>query len=152
MSVLFGPLRLTAPIGLIGSLAYGATLLSHSAAGWLVVGRVRKWPIVLAFLASYFALFAAATFVVGPPEVAEIFVGADLLAVVYFASFILTDPPTSPARAPAQVASGAVVAGASVAVFLWTGAAHFLLSGVLVGNLAEAIRRVWVSRIRRRRA
>ena len=37
--------------------------------------------------------------------------------------------------------AGVIVAVASYAIFEWTGAAHFLLSGVLAGNVWEAWRR-----------
>jgi Na+-translocating ferredoxin:NAD+ oxidoreductase RnfD subunit len=133
---------------------WGALASIHPASAWpLLVGtggitvrRVRRWPLAVAFLAVYFALFAVATFVVDPAEVAEAFVPPDLYAAVFFACFMLTDPPTSPAREPAQIVHGALVACASVGIFLAAGAADYLVIGVLVGNLVEAFRR-W--RVRR---
>jgi hypothetical protein len=65
---------------------------------------------------------------------------------LYFAFFILTDPPTSPVKYRDQVICGAIVAVVSYAVFEWVGAAYYLLAGVLAGNLWEAWRRHGVHR------
>lgn len=125
--------------------------------GLYVTHRVNKLPLVLAFAATYFSIFAAATFVMDARDVAEVFVAPDLLAVVFFACFILTDPPTSPTRLLAQIACGVLVAVVSAAIFIGAGAAHYLLGGALAGNLFEAARR-WRMRgtveaqARRRRA
>jgi len=122
-------------------LALGAVFVT----GVFVADRVNKVPLVLAFLGSYYLLFTMSAYVGDPARVAEIYRTPDLHAALFFAFFILTDPPTSPARYPHQVACGAIVALASFAVFEVAGAAHFLLSGLLVGNLWEAWRR-WNAR------
>ena len=132
--------------GALTAIVPGAAWPLLLGSGLYVTARVNKLPLVLSFLSAYFALFAAATFVTVPGDVAEVFVVPDLLAVVYFACFILTDPPTSPTRYTAQVACGVLVAGVSVSVFLRSGAAHYLLAGVLAGNLFEAARR-WQRRL-----
>ena len=117
----------------------GVTLLFAS--GLFITDRVNKMPLVLTFLASYFLLFTVTAFLGDPRKVAEIFIAPDLHAVLYFAFFILTDPPTSPVKYPDQLVCGALVAAASYAVFVGIGAVHFLLAGVLVGNVFEAWRR-----------
>jgi hypothetical protein len=48
-------------------------------------------PLVLSFLATYFALFTTTAFVGDPLSVAEIFRSPDFEAVLYFAFLILTD-------------------------------------------------------------
>jgi hypothetical protein len=73
--------------------------------------------------------------------VAEIFRTPDLQMALYFAFFILTDPPTSPVKNRDQVICGVIVAFVSYGVFEWVGAAYYLLAGVLAGNLWEAWRR-----------
>jgi Na+-translocating ferredoxin:NAD+ oxidoreductase RnfD subunit len=78
----------------------------------------------------------------------EIFRTPDLQMVLFFALFILTDPPTSPTKYPHQIVCGVLVAVVSYAVFEWTGAAYYLLAGVLVGNGWEAWRRTTSSRAR----
>jgi Na+-translocating ferredoxin:NAD+ oxidoreductase RnfD subunit len=67
--------------------------------------------------------------------------GHPLQAALFFAFFILTDPPTSPVKYVDQLVCGAIVAAASFATFELVGAACYLLAGVLVGNVWEAWRR-----------
>jgi Na+-translocating ferredoxin:NAD+ oxidoreductase RnfD subunit len=110
--------------------------------GIFIAHRVKKLALVVAFLGCYFALFTTAAFVRDPAWVSEIFRTPDLQAVLYFAFFILTDPPTSPIAPRDQIAFAAIVALVSFAIFESTGAVYYLLGGVLVGNLWEARRRV----------
>ena len=92
--------------------AYGLIVLI--ATGLFITDRVNKMPMVLA---------------------------PDLQAVLFFAFFILTDPPTAPAKYSHQVACAALVAVTSFAIFEWIGVADYLLAGVLAGNIWEAWRR-----------
>jgi len=110
--------------------------------GVFIADRVNKMPLVLAFLASYYLLFTITAFVSDPAWVSEVFRTPDLQAVLFFALFILTDPPTSPVKYRDQLIFACIVAVASFVVFEWTGAVFYLLAGVLVGNLWEAWRRV----------
>lgn len=119
------------------------------ASGAFIADRVNKIPLVLAFLGSYFLLFTLTAFVSDAGKVAEIFRAPDLQAVLFFAFFILTDPPTSPVIFPDQLVCGVIVAVASYAVFELMGAADYLLAGVLVGNIWEAWRRSHLSARRR---
>jgi Na+-translocating ferredoxin:NAD+ oxidoreductase RnfD subunit len=112
------------------------------AGGAFIVDRVNKMPLVIAFLAAYFALFTVTAFVADPLPVAEIFRTPDVEAVLYFAFFILTDPPTSPAKYRDQLFCGLIVAVVSYALFELAGVVYYLLAGVLVGNVWEAWRRV----------
>lgn len=111
------------------------------ATGVLIVDRVNKMPLVLAFLGAYFLLFTGLAYVGDPRLVTEIFRSPDVNAVLFFAFFILTDPPTSPVKYRDQIVNGLLVAVTGFAIFAWIGAAHYLLSGVLVGNVWEAWRR-----------
>jgi Na+-translocating ferredoxin:NAD+ oxidoreductase RnfD subunit len=110
-------------------------------AGVFITDRVNKMPLVLAFLGTHFTLFTATAFFGDPQLVSEIFRAPDLQMALYFAFIILTDPPTSPAKYPAQLIMGVIVAVVSYAVFEWFGVVYFLLAGVLVGNVWEAWRR-----------
>ena len=110
-------------------------------AGAVVTDRVNKMPLVLTFLGAYFALFTITAFASNPLPVAEIFRTPDVEAALYFAFFILTDPPTSPAKYPDQVVCGILVAAVSWAFFEWAGVVYYLLAGVLAGNVWEAWRR-----------
>jgi Na+-translocating ferredoxin:NAD+ oxidoreductase RnfD subunit len=110
-------------------------------AGVFIADRVNKLPLVIVFLGSYYLLFTATAFLGDPRQVAEIFRAPDLHAVLFFAFFILTDPPTSPVRYPGQIVCGVMVAVVSYLVFELIGAAYYLLAGVLVGNAWEAWQR-----------
>jgi Na+-translocating ferredoxin:NAD+ oxidoreductase RnfD subunit len=112
------------------------------ATGIFITDRVNKMPLVLAFLGSYYLLFTVTAFLGDPNGVAEVFRIPDLNAVLFFAFFILTDPPTSPVKYRDQVLCGVIVAVMSYAAYEWVGAAYYLLAGVLVGNVWEAWRRV----------
>jgi Na+-translocating ferredoxin:NAD+ oxidoreductase RnfD subunit len=111
-------------------------------AGLFIADRVNKMPMVIAFLGVYFALFTIAAFVGNPLPVAEIFRTPDADAALYFAFFILTDPPTSPVKYRDQLTCGAIVAVTSFALFEAAGVVYYLLAGVLIGNVWEAWRRV----------
>jgi len=112
------------------------------AAGVFMADRVNKLPMVLTFLGTYFLLFTITAFVSNPLSVAEIFRTPDAEAALYFAFFILTDPPTSPAKYPDQIVCAVIVALVSYAFFEWAGVVYYLLAGVIAGNIWEAWRRV----------
>ena len=112
------------------------------ATGIFIADRVNKMPLVLAFLAAYYLLFTLSAFISDPAWVSEVFRTPDAQAVLFFALFILTDPPTSPVRYPDQVVFALIVAVASFVIFEWTGAVYYLLAAVLIGNVWEAWRRV----------
>ena len=119
------------------------------ATGVFIADRVNKIPLVLIFLGAYFLLFTLAAFLGEPGKFAEIFRTPDLHAVLFFAFFILTDPPTSPVKYRDQLVCGVIVAAVSYAIFEWVGAAYYLLAGVLVGNIWEGWHR-WRADSRRR--
>jgi Na+-translocating ferredoxin:NAD+ oxidoreductase RnfD subunit len=127
---------------------FAITLLLAS--GVFIADRVNKMPLVLMFLGLYFALFTVMAFVGAPVRVAALYRAPDLHAVLYFAFFILTDPPTSPVKYRDQLICAGIVAVASFVVFQWVGAVYYLLAGVLVGNIWEAWRRVTLHRKRER--
>src|SRR5678815_5340878 len=87
-----------------------ASLLALFATGLFITDRVNKLPLALVFLGLYFALFTATAFFGDAERVAEIFRAPDLQAVLFFAFFILTDPPTSPTKYADQFVCGIVVA------------------------------------------
>jgi Na+-translocating ferredoxin:NAD+ oxidoreductase RnfD subunit len=120
----------------------GWAMIAVFASGIFITDRVNKMPLVLMFLGIYYLLFSVTAFAGDPNGVAEVFRTPDLQAVLFFAFFILTDPPTSPVRYPDQLVCAAIVAVTSYAIFRYVGAAHYLLAGVLVGNVWEAWRRV----------
>jgi Na+-translocating ferredoxin:NAD+ oxidoreductase RnfD subunit len=119
------------------------------ASGAFIANRVNKAPLVLVFLGVYYALFAATAFIGDAARVAEIFRPPDVQMALFFACFILTDPPTSPVKYRDQIACAAIVAVVSYLMFQLVGAAYYLLAGVLAGNVWEARRRAAMFRARR---
>ena len=113
--------------------------------GFFISDRVNKLPLVLAFLGAYYVLFTVMAYAGYADRVQAIFRAPDLHASLYFAFFILTDPPTSPTRHREQILCGVVVAVAAFAIFEGIGSVHYLLSGALVGNMWEAWRRTRTS-------
>ena len=118
-----------------------AAIVVLFATGIFITGRVNKIPLVMVFLGSYFALFTVTAFAADPAHVAEIFRSPDAQAVLFFAFFILTDPPTSPVKYRDQVLCALIVAVVSYLVFELVGAVSYLLIAVLAGNVWEAWRR-----------
>jgi Na+-translocating ferredoxin:NAD+ oxidoreductase RnfD subunit len=116
--------------------------------GGFIADRINKLPLVLAFLGVYFALFAAASFVLDPGRVAEIFRTPDLEAVLFFALFLVDDPPTCPARYRNQLQFAAIAAVTTYILFITRGAIYYLPAGLLVANGWESARRVMSRRSR----
>jgi Na+-translocating ferredoxin:NAD+ oxidoreductase RnfD subunit len=110
--------------------------------GVYLVNYLNKLPVVLAFLATYYALFTALTFVGDPSQIAEVFRVPDVNAALFFAFFMLDDPPTSPVRYDDQVRFGLIVGACSFLGFVFLGGVYYLPLGLLFGNAWEAYRRV----------
>lgn len=105
--------------------------------GFFVVKRVNKFPLVLTFLGSYFALLAVAGYL---HFGSAAFTPGDALrmpivnSAVFMALFMLTDPPTSPAKYKDQIMFALITAVLSVAIYLIFGGLTYLLIGLLVAN------------------
>jgi len=119
----------------------GYALPALVATGLFIAERVSRIPGALAFLGGYYLLFTLAAFLGDPAHVAGAFRPPDLQAALFFALFMVTDPPTSPPRPRDQLIYGAIVAGVSGAVFAAAGSIYYLLVGLLVANIWEAWRR-----------
>lgn len=109
--------------------------------GLFIAQRVSKGPVVIAFLGTYYVLFTVTAFVASPLHVAEIYRAPDLQMALFFAFFMVSDPPTSPPKDRDQMVYGVIVGVVSFLFFEAVGAAYFLLAGLLAGNLWEAWRR-----------
>ena len=126
--------------GALPDITPAATMLVLATGAYLTF-KVNKIPVVLAFLGTYYLLVTTSAFLWRPERVAELFRAPDLNAALFFAFFMVTDPPTSPPRHRDQLVYGVLVAAASYAVFELIGAAYFLLVGLLVANAWEGWRR-----------
>ncbi len=119
--------------------------------GVFITDRVNKLPLVLSLLGTYFLLASIVAFAGSPTGVAELFRAPDLHAVLFFAFFMATDPPTSPPKHRDQLMYGVITAAAGFAVFEFIGAAYFLLAGLLVANVWEGWRRSRMHALRTKR-
>ena len=118
--------------------------------GVVIVERVNKFPMVLAFLGIYFTSLTVLGWV-RPLAVAELFRDPFLQTVLFFSFFMLTDPPTSPGKVLDQVWQGGLIAIVSVGAQLMGMGQVYLLFGLLTGNVVLAIQRSWqASRARKR--
>jgi Na+-translocating ferredoxin:NAD+ oxidoreductase RnfD subunit len=118
------------------------------AVGLFIADRINKLPLVVVFLGAYFALFTAASFLGKPVNVAEVFRTPDLQATLFFAFFMVDDPPTCPARYEDQIPFSLITAVASFVIFIVVGAVYFLPAGLLVANAWESGRRQFVGPLR----
>jgi Na+-translocating ferredoxin:NAD+ oxidoreductase RnfD subunit len=120
--------------------APGPLALVLVACGAFIADRLNKFGLVIAFLATYFVLFVAAS-VFQPAAVAEMFRSPFVQSALFLAFFMLTDPPTSPNRLADQVTFGMIAALVAVASQLLGAGQVYLLLGVLAANLWLAARR-----------
>lgn len=120
-------------------------------AGLFVAERVNKLPTVLTFLAVYFALLTLGSIAGNPLSFADAFREPMTGAALYFACFMLTDPPTSPARPSDQALFAGIAAVIAVVCLAFNfGGVYYLLIGLLTANAVEGARRA--AGIRRRSA
>lgn len=105
-------------------------------AGAFIVERINKVPQVLAFAAVYIGAFSMAAFLAngGNVHLAEAFRAPFVQAAVFFAFFMLTDPPTSPTKLGEQVEFGFVVGLGAFFSFLVVPGLVFLPLSLLIGN------------------
>ncbi|NOU73683.1 hypothetical protein GC098_20035 [Paenibacillus sp. LMG 31458] len=102
--------------------------------GYMVTNRVNKFPQVFSFLGTYFILL----FIMGIINVGD---ATDALrspfinASLFFALFMLTDPPTSPAKYKDQVIFGILSAIVGAVIYGIFGGLMYLFIGLLIGNL-----------------
>jgi Na+-translocating ferredoxin:NAD+ oxidoreductase RnfD subunit len=102
--------------------------------GYLVTDRVNKYPQVFSFLGTFFILL----FLMGQLNIGD---ATDALrppfinAALFFGFFMLTDPPTSPAKYKNQVMFGVLTALSGIIIYGLFGGLTYLFIGLLVGNL-----------------
>lgn len=134
--------------GALPQLGWGGALLV-GAAGWYTADRINKLPMVLAYLGAFYVLATSASFLGDASEVSSLFRAPDVQAALFFAFFMLDDPPTSPVKYRDQAIFGLLVAGASFFFFESFGWLYYMLAGLLVGNTWWAAQRTYRARTRR---
>lgn len=106
--------------------------------GYLITSRVNKFPQLFTFLAVYFAIFIGLG-LLHNSLAADAFRNPIVNSTLFLAFFMMTDPPTSPAKYRHQAAFGAITAVVSSVIYLTVGGLTYLLIGLLVANLWKAI-------------
>jgi Na+-translocating ferredoxin:NAD+ oxidoreductase RnfD subunit len=102
--------------------------------GYIVTERVNKYPQVFAFLGTFFVLL----FLMGCLNIGS---AADALrppfinAALFFGFFMLTDPPTSPAKYNKQSKFGVLSAISGMIIYAFFGGLTYLFVGLFIGNL-----------------
>ncbi len=108
-------------------------------AGYIVVSRVNKFPMVFSFLGTYFILLILTNlFHIG--DASDAFRSPFINASLFFAFFMLTDPPTSPAKDKQQVIFGFICALVGVTIYTLFGGLTYLFTGLIVGNLFNLLK------------
>ncbi|WP_083402028.1 RnfABCDGE type electron transport complex subunit D [Bacillus sp. MUM 116] len=102
--------------------------------GYLVTERVNKFPQVFSFLGTFFLLLLLLG-LMNKGDAADALRPPFINAALFFAFFMLTDPPTSPAKYKQQVIFGVLAAVAGVIVYGLFGGLTYLFIGLFAGNL-----------------
>jgi Na+-translocating ferredoxin:NAD+ oxidoreductase RnfD subunit len=102
--------------------------------GYLVTSRVNKYPQVFAFLGVSFVLLYLMSYInVG--GVSDALRPPFINATLFFGFFMLTDPPTSPAKVKDQIIFGVLTAAAGTIIYDLFGGLMYMFIGLLIGNL-----------------
>ncbi|MBO7743773.1 RnfABCDGE type electron transport complex subunit D [Paenibacillus sp. MWE-103] len=107
--------------------------------GYLITNRVRKYPQIFAFFGTYFLL----QLLLGYLQLGDT---ADALrppiinATLFFGFFMLTDPPTSPAKTRDQIWFGIIAAATAAIVYGLYGGLMYLFIGLMAGNVFHVVR------------
>jgi hypothetical protein len=134
--------------GALPALPLAATVVMILA-GAIVLDRSRKLPAALAFLLAYYGIYLIVA-LTDPHHATEAFRSPISNATIFFAVFMLSDPPTAPITIPAQLTYGALIAAIAVTLELTSHSQTFPLVALCAGNLYAAATRA--RRTRRNRA
>lgn len=114
--------------------------------GYFITDRVNKYPQVLSFLGTSFLMLLVMGYMdIGnaPDALRPPFINATL----FFGFFMLTDPPTTPAKVKEQLVFGFVTAFIGTIVYGIFGGLIYLFVALLIGNLYHfIIKRLIVTR------
>ncbi|MDH6595665.1 Na+-translocating ferredoxin:NAD+ oxidoreductase RnfD subunit [Bacillus aerius] len=113
-----------------------------------MTSRVQKFPQVFAFLAAY-GLIHLILGLIGLTDASSAFITPYLNAVLFLAFFMLTDPPTSPAKNRDQIIFGILCAVVSCVDFYLFNSLSYLLTGLLCANAWKAYRTYQTNQKRR---
>jgi Na+-translocating ferredoxin:NAD+ oxidoreductase RnfD subunit len=104
-----------------------------------VTDKVNKFPQVFTFLGVYLIVMLVLGLVhIG--DTTDALRNPFINSTLFLGFFMVTDPPTSPAKYGEQMIFGFIAAIVSVIVYLIFGGLTFLLVGLLVANAWNALR------------
>ncbi|KRE48905.1 RnfABCDGE type electron transport complex subunit D [Paenibacillus sp. Soil724D2] len=102
--------------------------------GFMVTNRVNKFSQVFSFLGTYFILLLIMG-IIDVGDATDALRSPFINASLFFALFMLTDPPTSPAKNKDQVIFGILSAIMGTVIYGIFGGLMYLFIGLLIGNL-----------------
>ena len=102
--------------------------------GYIITNRINKFPQVFAYLLTSFLLLALMGFFnIG--DAVDALRPPFINATLFFGFFMLTDPPTSPAKDKDQILFGILTAAAGTIIYGIFGGLMYLFIGLCIGNL-----------------
>jgi Na+-translocating ferredoxin:NAD+ oxidoreductase RnfD subunit len=118
--------------GAFGDLSVG-TIVFLLAGGFIMTNRINKFPQVFAYLFTTFTLLAIMGFFhIG--DAVDALRPPFINATLFFGFFMLTDPPTSPAKDRDQVLFGILTAATGTIIYGIFGGLMYLFIGLCIGN------------------
>lgn len=109
------------------------TILFLLIGGYFVTERVNKFPQVFSFLGTFFVLLLILG-LTSKGDAADALRPPFINATLFFAFFMLTDPPTSPAKYKQQIFFGILAAVSGVIIYGLFGGLTYLFIGLFAGN------------------
>ncbi|MED1470607.1 RnfABCDGE type electron transport complex subunit D [Bacillus salipaludis] len=109
------------------------TILFLLIGGYFVTERVNKFPQVFSFLGTFFVLLLILG-LTSKGDAADALRPPFINATLFFAFFMLTDPPTSPAKYKQQIFFGVLAAVSGVIIYGLFGGLTYLFIGLFAGN------------------
>ncbi|MCL1630368.1 RnfABCDGE type electron transport complex subunit D [Sporolactobacillus sp. CPB3-1] len=104
--------------------------------GMFIASRINKLPLVFAFLATYMIFFLIAG-ILNSAGAGDVLRTPYINAALFLSFFMLTDPPTSPAKYREQILFGCIVSMVSCAAFLLVSRLTYLFIGLFISNLLK---------------
>ncbi|MGG1396871.1 RnfABCDGE type electron transport complex subunit D [Bacillus salipaludis] len=109
------------------------TILFLLIGGYFVTERVNKFPQVFSFLGTFFILLLILG-LTSKGDAADALRPPFINATLFFAFFMLTDPPTSPAKYKQQTFFGVLAAVSGIIIYGLFGGLTYLFIGLFAGN------------------
>ena len=115
--------------------------------GYFITHKVNKFPQVFSFLGTYFTICLILA-LMKYRDIFDVLRNPFINSVLFLAFFMVTDPPTSPAKNSDQIKFGIIAAVISVISYLLFGGLAFLLIGLLAANGWKAYKTYRVAKVK----